>query len=897
MSIQQSVSAGRSMAKSRRSSKKTGPSYRPCLERLEDRSLPSVFTVTSTADSGAGSLRAELAAAHLGDTIIFALPNPSTITLTSGTLSVATSLHISGPGAAALTITGNMTFPIFTVHSGPTTIAGLTLSNGGGANGGGVLNSTTLTLDNCVITGNQVAQITGDGGGIDNMASLTVNNCTISNNQAANGGGIYAAGNSTTTIAGSTISGNSTSAASSSGGGIDAAGSTMTLTGCTITMNRVFADVEMNLAAGGGIANTGTLFIDDSSVASNSVNGGSSLGVGDGGGIYSTGPLTILDSGISDNTALGGGGFGGEGLAGGIEADNSTTIIDSTIADNQATGGGDPGGNAIGGAGRISATFTLSNCTISGNTATGGFGFSGTGGTAYAGGLDIGLAGGQTGTIINCTIAGNNAIGGSVNGTINGASYGGGIYASTIPTMQNTIVATNHAGTDADIDGSFTSAVCDLIGDGTGSGITNGTSGNQVGTTASPINPKLGPLANYGGPTETQNLLPGSPAIDAGTNQGVQTSTDQRGYPRIYNSTVDIGAYEFQPFHFLAVSADLGGGPEVRVYDEVTGTLRLRFDAYEPTFTGGVRVAVADINGDGVPDIITAPGGVQVTLVNVNGALEPQFNFTDGRAPEIKVFSGVDGSKIDDFLAYPSSFTAGMFVAVADVNGDGKPDIITGPEATGQSGHTNVRVFFNNHLINTGAALTPDLEFNAYNPGFGGGVRVAAADFNGDGFADIVTSPGIWSGPDVRIFDGQTLTKTGNTSMIGEFLAYDPRYFGGVFVSTGDLNSDGLPDIITGTNGNGGPEVKAFSGANVLSSPTPTIIDDFFAYSPAFNGGARVAVINLNGQEDIVTGAGPGGGPHVRIFDGATGLQLTDPQDSFYAFDVLFSGGVFVGAT
>jgi len=867
------------------------------LERLEERSLPSTLTVTSTADGGAGSLRADLAAAHKGDTIVFALPKPSTIMLTSGTLTVATSVSISGPGATALTITSNMTFPIFTVMSGPTTIAGLTISDGGGANGGGVLNGSTLTLDNCLITGNQVTLFTGNGGGIDSMANLTVNNCTISNNHAANGGGIYAAGNSTTTITGSTISGNSTDGVSASGGGIDAAGSTMTITGCTITMNTVFADVQMNLAAGGGIANSGTLFIEDSSVVSNSVNGGENLGVGDGGGIYSTGPLTILDSRISDNTAIGGSDFGGVGMAGGIEADNSTTIIDSTIANNQATGGGDPGGNAIGGAGRISATFTLSNCTICGNTATGGFGSSGTGGTAYAGGLDIGLAGGQTGTIINCTIAGNNAIGGSVNGTINGASYGGGIYASTIPTMQNTIVATNHAGTDADIDGSFTSAVYNLIGDGTGSNITNGTSGNQVGTTASPINPKLGPLANYGGPTPTEILLPGSPAIDKGTNQGVQATTDQRGYTRIYNSTVDIGAYEFQPFHFLAVSADLGGGPEVRVYDEVTNTLRLRFNAYEAAFTGGVRVAVADINGDGVPDIVTAPGGVKLTLVTVNGALVPAFDLSAGRVPEIKVFSGVDGSRLDDFLAYPSSFTAGVFVAVGDVNGDFRPDIITAPEATGQSGHTNVRVFFNNHLINTGAALTPDLEFNAYAPGFGGGVRLAAADFNGDGFADIVTAPGIWSGPDVRIFDGQILTKSRTASMIGEFLAYDPRYFGGVFVSAGDLNGDGLPDIITGTNGNGGPEAKAFSGANVLSSPTPTIIDDFFAYSPAFNGGARVAVININGHADIVTGAGPGGGPHVRIFDGATGLALTDPQDSFYAFDVVFSGGVFVGGT
>src|SRR5262249_2844474 len=147
-----------------------------------------------------------------------------------------------------------------------------------------------------------------------------------------------------------------------------------------------------------------------------------------------------------------------------------------------------------------------------------------------------------------------------------------------------------------------------LIGDGTGSNILDGTNGNKVGTTASPIDPEVGPLQNNGGPTKTMALLAGSPAIDAGTNTGLSVITDQRGFDRVPDGPTDMGAFEYQPIHRVAVGAGYGGAPEVKVYDPTTGTLQRDFQAYEQSFRGGVRVAVADMNLDGVPDIITAPG-------------------------------------------------------------------------------------------------------------------------------------------------------------------------------------------------------------------------------------------------------------------------------------------------
>jgi predicted outer membrane repeat protein len=860
------------------------------------------------------------------------LPAPSTISLASS-LVLNESGNIFGPGPAALTIRGNGTFSVLVI-GGTYNISGLTITGGGGQVGGGIDNSAGFTsLSNCVITGNTAATT---GGGIYNSRALTMSHCTISGNSAMDGAGIENQGPfpGASLIINSTITHNS---AMGSGGGIDytatfTSGPGVDITNCTISGNSATQGGGINIAtalstiritgstvssnsasdSGGGIYTSGTTTIQGSTISGNVVQAGfASDGLG--GGIISLGSLAMRECTVAGNSAIGGddgGGGGGNAQGGGIDCAGVALFVNCAITGNHTTGGsGVPISGSNGGAGfgggiyAYGASLTLTNCTVGGNTVHGGDASQGQGGSGYGGGIYF--ASTTLSSASDCTFAKNQATAGAGGGSP--VSQGGGVFLSALGSivppliLTNSIVAANTAQMDPDIyanlSGGLTTSQFNLIGDGTGSTLTNGSHGNQVGTTASPIDPGLNALANYGGPTQTMALKPTSPAIDAGSNAVVTATSDQRGFARIFDGTVDIGAYEFQsnqPIHLVAVGAGYGMAPEVKVYDPATGQLRLDFLAYESTFKGGVRVAVADMNGDGIPDIVTAPGGVKVTLVNVNGGLVPSFDMSAGRAPEIKVFSGIDGTSLDDFLAYPSTFKAGVFLAVADVNDDGKPDIITAPDATGQSGHTNVRVFFNGSR-----ALAADREFNAYDPGFGGGVRLAAADLNHDGFADIVTGPGIWSGPDIRVFDGKTLPQSGTASKIGESLAYNPRYFGGVFVATGDVNGDGLPDIVTGTNGFGGPEVKAFSGINVLS-PTPTIVDDFFAYDPGFSGGARVAVMDVNGdgKADIITGAGPGGGPHVRIFDGGTGQQLQlNTTDSFMAFDPSFSGGVFIGGT
>jgi spore coat protein CotF len=237
--------------------------------------------------------------------------------------------------------------------------------------------------------------------------------------------------------------------------------------------------------------------------------------------------LALSDLTIADGSA---GSFTGFAAAGVFNNGSATVNITNCTITGNVNSGADFGGK--GGAIENHGTMNIVNSTISGNSSTG---------TANGG---AGIFNDTTLNLTNCTISGN-----STN------TRGGGIYNNGAGTVniQNTIVAGNTADQSGpDIFQAFNSLGNNLIGkiDG-GSGFTNGMNNDKVGTVAMPLDPKLGPLQDNGGPTFTMALLAGSPALDAGSDSVLGTPlflmTDQRGtgFPRKSGAHVDIGAFEF----------------------------------------------------------------------------------------------------------------------------------------------------------------------------------------------------------------------------------------------------------------------------------------------------------------------------------------------------------------
>jgi hypothetical protein len=464
--------------------------------------VPVPFTVTTTADSGPGSLRDALTQANgltgLGAVAVIGFSNsttggatnfyddtPRTITLLSALPQITGTVAVTGPGSALLTVARSATAAAFRVFdlAGPGTVtesfSGLTISGGRAANGAGILDRTEpLTLADVALRTNTATG--GRGGGMEILAAqpVTLTNSVVANNSATSGGGVALSQPGALTVANSTVSGNT----GANGGGL-------------------YVNAPVGAAA-----------------------------------------LNLTNSAVANNRA------GTKG--GGVAAYYGTTarLTADTISGNSAAAGG--GGMNLRKA-SLTGT-TISDCTITGNTGQ------------YGGGLYVVQSGGTLG-VQNSTITGNSATSAMTSYFFaGGITIGGNFYGAITLALDSTIVSGNHAingHLDIAAFGSTTAVTTaySAIGSTSGFPYTPGPGDLPVGAALN-----LQPLANNGGPTKTIAFAAGSPLLNAG-DPNTSLTTDQRGQPRAVGGTADIGAYEYLPVTVAGVQVNDGSAQRSEV--------------------------------------------------------------------------------------------------------------------------------------------------------------------------------------------------------------------------------------------------------------------------------------------------------------------------------------------
>lgn len=295
------------------------------------------------------------------------------------------------------------------------------------------------------------------------------------------------------------------------------------------------------------------------------------------------------------------------------------------------------------------------------------------------------------------------------------------------------------------------------------------------------------------------------------------------------------------------------GGPHVRVFN-TSGNLEESFFAYEEHIRSGVTVASGDVDGDGEKEIVTGPG--------------------DNAGPHVRIFKKDGTVKYPGFFAYDERFRGGVNIALGDLDGDNVEEIIAG---AGVGGGPHIRVFdaLGNQKITPG--------FFAYSENFRGGVNVTTGDIDRDGIDEIIAGAGKGGGPQVRVFEGN-----GELKPI-QFFAFHPDFRGGINVACGDFDGDNKDEIVASQASEGEAWIKVYRYNN-----NQDILGQFNAYGTGVEVGAHIAVsdVDLDGIAEIISGAGYGGGPQVRIFEGNGEII----NNGFFAYADYFRGGVFVGA-
>ena len=739
--------------------------------------------------------------------------------------------------------------------------------NSAESDGGGIW-ANTVTLTNSTVSKNTAdsnGNNSGNGGGIYAVVNLTASDSVVQNNTAVVGGGIYAG---TVQISGSTasVSGNQ---AGTEGGGIYATGAVTLSNGASVKGNSAGSSGggiysfggNVNIQSGASVSNNNAV-VDGGGIWAGgnvSVTGGASVSLntaaGDGGGIFASGANLVVNvtSGAKVNKNVAGGNGGGIWFS--ASTAGSVNVTSATVDDNTAAVNG--GGLYV-----SAGTINLTNATVSRNTATNGSG----GGIYDNAGSNI--------SIVQSTIGRNTAanLGGGVfssgpiqiyNSTITqnrltanitpppGGRGAGVRTPSGTATIESTILSGNTRSGEA-----TTVVGSDNLSFTTSHFLLNNLIGNQLNSipvtgltqTSQVINTAAG-LANHGGLTETYKLAFGSPAVDNGSNFfGPPLSDDQRGFgfPRLVGAGIDIGATEGTTAWTNAVAF----AGNVNLYDA-----QGNFVHQIATGLPSVRIALGDVTGDGITDVVAGAG-------KGGGA--------------VRVYNGVDGKQDKQLFPYGNSYTQGVTVATGDVDNDGDTDIVVGPGSTGLP----VRVLDYATSAN-GSAGTTIASFNPfYNNAqaskYQNGVRVSAGDLNGDGDAEVVVSTVSPQAALVQVFNyvpGSITKVAGVTVATNAKLTHQ---FAPSFAGSGAYTAVLGPGQVVVGSGSGPARFQVF---NLVSSGSSTGVGTANPAGPLYqafsNPGStqevRVAVRDIDGDGtlELLAATGPNGAQQVRVFDAA----------------------------
>ncbi|MBX9585053.1 MAG: hypothetical protein K2X87_32510 [Gemmataceae bacterium] len=299
-------------------------------------------------------------------------------------------------------------------------------------------------------------------------------------------------------------------------------------------------------------------------------------------------------------------------------------------------------------------------------------------------------------------------------------------------------------------------------------------------------------------------------------------------------------------------------------------------------FTGNVRSAVADVTGDGVPDYVTGAG--------------------PGGRPAVTVFDGATGNTVADWLAFEGGFAGGVFVSAADLDRDGRAEVVVTPD---QGGGPRVVVF---SVVPGGGVTMRSSFFGIDDPSFRGGARTALGDIDADGTPDLAVAAGFLGGPRVALFDGKSVLAA-PARLVSDFFAFPgadaATLRNGVFVALGDLNGDNRADLIFGGGPGGAPRVFALNGGAVAAGAAADAqanpVSNFFvANNSADRGGVRVGVADPDGdgRADVVAGSGAGSAARVRVYFAGTFPPAGEPagfQDLTPFGGAVLADGVYVG--